>query len=500
MYHAFSKKKLSRSIINEKALLFGIDAASETFLHALRSQREPLYDILGIVEKEKHHTHRYIHGIPVLGSIGQLDGIVQGLQKKGKAVDVLLAAPTHLSFQIIALLTQKARTLKISLRQISAASKENTKIQNLNFSTFLKHSRCEADISNILKTFKSKKILITGAGSCLGKECALQLANVLPSHITLLDHKANALYDTAQEVHQTHPRLSHKALLCDVRQKKTVFDIIEQEKPDFIFHLAALRQAALVENQPAEGTFTQTLGTKYLADAAKANNVKAMLFVSTCRMQEPRNILDLTQYGGEVYCQFLDRSGGENSTKFLSVRVGAVLGGKNSITTRLQKQIDARKTITLLHPDVSRHFIPLQEAAQLIIHSMFIKLNTLLPHGSTFTLDRGEKISLLEMAKTLIELSGLVPYEDIPITFMGLNANSSLKDMPIPPQEKIRRTVHPYIYALEPPTTFPSFFIKNMDKLEKAACENNHDLCTQMLKRLSIAEPLSTTPTREVLF
>ena len=490
-----ARGKAVSSSLSQKALILGLGPQAELFLRQTLKNSSPTYQIIGFIDSKQNHANRYIHGVPVLGTLDRLEDIVRALQKKTQTPEVLLISPSCLSSKDLALLVKKARPLKLHLSQLPTTSMgqpHSAKIQPANLSTLLQRPRRETNVEKVLEVIKNKRVLVTGAGGSLGRECAMQIADLSPGHVTLLDHNAHRLNQTSQALHTKHPRLSHKAFLCNIRQKNCIFDTIASEKPDYIFHGASLKQTALVENQPAEGILTNLVGTRYLADAAKMHHVKAMLFLSTRHAQAPKSLLDLTRYLAETYCQFLDTESEE--TKFATVRLGSLLGSSRSIVSQFQKQINARKPITLLHPDVVRYFLTTAEAAQLIIHSLFLKMQTLLPQGGTFVLDQGEKISLLEMAETLIELSHLEPYEDIPITFMGLNTNNALQTSNLPLQTKLRQTAHPHISILMPEKKRFGTFMDDINKLEQLAFKNDHDACASVLKKFSPPDTDFLTP------
>jgi FlaA1/EpsC-like NDP-sugar epimerase len=357
-------------------------------------------------------------------------------------------------------------------------------IGSINFSDLLKRPARATDHKKLQLLIQGKRVLVTGAGGTIGRECALQLASLFPSQLVFLDHNEYALYKTSTLLREQFPHVQHKPVLLDIRQKKFVDALMAAEKPDFVFHAAALKHVPVVERQPVEGVLTNILGTRYLADACVQNQVRAMVLVSTDKAVMPKSLMGATKRLAELYCQHLGVTTDETPTKFLAVRFGNVLGSSGSVLPLFTKQIIDGGPVTVTHPDITRYFMTISEAVELIIYALHLKMNTLVPKGSTFMLDMGEPISIVEMAETLIRLHGFVPHRDIKIVFTGLRPGEKLHEDLLFRGENIRKTEHPHIALSTFAQTMPYQFLKKMNELEHFAWENSSQGCLSVLDTL----------------
>ncbi|WP_052545661.1 nucleoside-diphosphate sugar epimerase/dehydratase [Candidatus Hepatobacter penaei] len=470
------------------ALIVGVNDQSEQFLRQLLHHQQPLYRIVGFLEQESHNVSRYVHGVPVLGRFHDLDRLLGTLRKRKKNPKVLIVSHVLLSGYDVAFLSQKTQSLGLRMVHLPSPSAvgqlEKPSLGSLDFAELLKRPARATDHKNLQLLIQGKRVLITGAGGTIGRECTLQLASLFPSQLSFLDHNEYALYETTKLLRLKHPHVQHKPILLDVRNKKFVHDMVGEEKPDFVFHAAALKHVPVVENQPVEGVLTNVLGTRYLADACVAHQVRAMVLVSTDKAVMPKSLMGATKRLAELYCHHASTDPGESATKFLAVRFGNVLGSSGSVLPLFKEQVIKGGPVTVTHPEMTRYFMTISEAASLIIYALHLKMNTLVPKESTFMLDMGEPISILEMAETLIRLHGFVPGRDIKIEFTGLRPGEKLHEDLFFRGESARKTEHPHIALSTLSHQVPYHFLKKLEELEHFAWTNNSQGCLNILEEL----------------
>jgi len=327
--------------------------------------------------------------------------------------------------------------------------------------------------------------LITGVGGSIGGELMRQIAEYSPAHMVLLDHNEYLLYQAALDLNEKHPYVSKRIALIDVRERERIFHLIEQERPDYVFHAAALKHVPLVENHPLEGVFTNVLGTRHVADACLAHKVSAMLLVSTDKAINPSSIMGATKRLAESYCQALDVvSESKRSTRFVTVRFGNVLGSNGSVVPLFRRQIEQGGPVTVTDPEMTRYFMTIHEAVSLMLQACFTGLQPDVQRGRVFVLDMGEPVSILELAENMIRLSGFVPYQDIKITFTGLRPGEKLREELFHPSEKLLKTASSGIFIASPHIQDHLQLRKGLDALSQAIGTQDTETCLRVLREL----------------
>ena len=380
----------------------------------------------------------------------------------------------------------------VKIGQLSGAADpisplEKIRIQSLSFEDLLGRPEANLDLHGMFSLIKGKRILITGVGGSIGSELVRQIGDFSPAHISLLDHNESLLYKTAMDLQEKHPYLSHRLLLIDVREKNRVHQIMAEEKPEFVFHAAALKHVPLVESHPIEGILTNLLGTRYVADACIANHVSAMVFISTDKAIAPTSVMGTTKRLAEAYCQSLDAltvKQNPHSTRFITVRFGNVLGSTGSVVPLFRRQIQRGGPVTVTHPEVTRYFMSVQEAIQLILQAAVLGMSDVKERGDIFVLDMGEPLSILELAENMIRLAGLRPHEDIKIAFTGLRPGEKLFEELFDENEKLLKTTCQSILTASPNFAKHAALAVALNDLEIAAYKQDVSLCLNMLKTL----------------
>lgn len=476
--------------IQTKILLIGAGDGAEFFLREIKRQRNPQYEVVGLVGKSTHVTRR-IHGFEILGTLNHLEIILKSLLKREKTPDLVILADPELKGAALQHFLKRAEALSLKLAQLPELTeltnpKEMTRLKPVLVEDLLGRPQATLDRPSMLDFVKGKRILITGVGGSIGGELARQIADFSPAHMALLDHSEYLLYQANLELQERSPYLSQSQWLVDIREKDRVFQVINAEKPDLVFHAAALKHVPLVEAHPLEGILTNVLGTCYLADACLAQNVAGMLLISTDKAINPTSVLGTTKRLAESYCQALDVLAREEKTgtRFMTVRFGNVLGSTGSVVPLFRRQIEKGGPITITHPEITRYFMTIHEAVELVLQAVAMGVKSESQRGKIFVLDMGDPVSILDLAENMIRLSGLRPHRDIKITFTGLRPGEKLFEELFHETEKLTKTPFPGILIGAPRFVDHHTLVPALKELEQAVRHQNIKKCLGVLKKL----------------
>jgi O-antigen biosynthesis protein WbqV len=278
----------------------------------------------------------------------------------------------------------------------------------------------------------------------------------------MVEHGEFALYNIGQAIGSDHPDLNFATDLGDVRDRARMMALFEKERPEIVFHAAALKHLPLAEINPSECVLTNAIGTRNVADAARHAGAQAMVMISTDKAVHPSSVMGLTKRIAESYCQALDIEEGAG-TRFVTVRFGNVLGSTGSVVPLFEKQLAAGGPLTVTDPAVERYFMTCREAVQLVLQTAAHRVAGAGDRGRIFVLDMGEPVRIVDLARQMIRLAGLEPDRDIQIKFTGLRPGEKLTEILSDANEPLQVTAAPQIV---PHATIDSF----LDRLMDAAC------------------------------
>ncbi|WP_256361531.1 UDP-N-acetylglucosamine 4,6-dehydratase family protein [Methylomonas koyamae] len=281
---------------------------------------------------------------------------------------------------------------------------------------------------------QGKTVLVTGGGGSIGSELCKQLAKTQPRKLIVFDQCEFNLYKINAELQRRFPELPRAAVLGDVADPVAVQRAIREQKPEIVFHAAAYKHVPLLQNQVREALHNNLIGTKILAEAAIAAGVARFVLISTDKAVNPTNVMGATKRAAEILCQNLDRQG---HTRFTTVRFGNVLDSAGSVVPLFREQIQAGGPVTVTHPDITRYFMTIPEACQLIMQA-----ETIGRGGEVFVLDMGEPVKISYLAEQMIRLSGKRPGTDIKIEYVGLRPGEKLYEELFHEQEQLLPTGH----------------------------------------------------------
>lgn len=295
-------------------------------------------------------------------------------------------------------------------------------IKEINIDDLLERDSIKLNNDLIIDHVKGKKVLVTGAAGSIGEELVRQLLGYNPVELILIDQSESALYELYRELATNQDGIAKiKPYVADITDKLRIKNIIDRHSPEIIYHAAAYKHVPFMEDNVTEAVKCNILGTKYLADKALQSGVQKFVMVSTDKAVNPTNVMGCSKRIAEIYVQSLNYHNSTNATKFVTTRFGNVLGSNGSVIPYFKKQIAQGGPVTVTHPDITRYFMTISEACELVIEA-----GAMGKGGEIFLFDMGKSVKIVDLAKKMIKLSGYEPFKDIEIVYTGLRTGEKL--------------------------------------------------------------------------
>jgi FlaA1/EpsC-like NDP-sugar epimerase len=416
-------------------LVAGAGSAADFLLRELA--RNPSgFHVVGLLDDSRDKRGRLVQGVPVLGSLGE----VAAWAKKMEVDDVVLALPSA-AHAVRKRITQSCADagLKVltvpSLEDLVAGRVSVSSLRSIELDDLLGRDAVQLDDSGLHQLLTGQVVMVTGAGGSIGSELCRQIARFAPAKLVLFEQSELALYAMEQELPQRFPGLQIAPVIGDVKNAVWVNRVMAEHRPAVVFHAAAYKHVPLMENANAwEAVRNNVLGTRVVAAAAQAHGVGKFVMISTDKAVNPTNVMGATKRLAEMACQAMQQPQG---TRFVSVRFGNVLGSSGSVIPKFQKQIEAGGPVTVTHPDITRYFMSIPEAAQLVLQAGLMGEG-----GEIFVLDMGEPVKIAELARLMIRLSG-ADENRIRIEYTGLRPGEKLFEELLADDESTLPTPHP---------------------------------------------------------
>jgi FlaA1/EpsC-like NDP-sugar epimerase len=417
-------------------LLLGAGNAAEQFIRASRADPHVPFRVVGVLDDAAGLRGRQIHGTAVLGRFDDLPATVARLADQGVCVQrVILADPAVIDGATKRRLFEQAGELGLSVARLprmtelqDAAEASPIRLQPVTLEDLLGRPQFAHEQATLDQLIGGRRVLITGAGGTIGSELTRQIAALRPRQLILLDSSEFNLYAIDLELCERHPGVPFRPMLCDIRDRDRVMAIFAAERPELVFHAAALKHVPMVEMNPSEGILTNVVGTRNVADAAAQYGALAMVQVSTDKAVKPTSVMGASKRLAEFYCQALDleANGGGRGARFMTVRFGNVLGSSGSVVPLFQRQLARGGPLTVTHPEIKRYFMSVQEAVALVLQASAHGLEETEARGQIFVLDMGKPAKIVDVARQVIRLAGMRPDIDVKIEFTGLRPGEKL--------------------------------------------------------------------------
>jgi FlaA1/EpsC-like NDP-sugar epimerase len=395
------------------------------------------YKVIGFIDDDQKKKGRSLEGTFIFPT-EKLDELVKENEIDSLIISILNISPTRKK-EII----EQCINLNIKVLTVPPVSKwingelSFNQLKSVNIDSLLEREPIKLDIELIKNQIQNKRILITGAAGSIGSELARQILPFQPSRLFLLDQAESPLHDLELELTDKFTSKNFETVIADIRNLERMENVFRSFNPELVFHAAAYKHVPLMENNPSESVLTNIFGTKNVADLAVNYNIEKFVLVSTDKAVNPTNVMGASKRIAEMYIQSL----GKNvKTKFVTTRFGNVLGSNGSVIPRFKKQIENGGPITITHPEITRYFMTIPEACQLVLEAGSIGKG-----GEIFVFDMGKSVKIIDLARKMIKLSGLQENKDIKIIFTGLRPGEKLYEELLADSENTLPTHHPQI-------------------------------------------------------
>ena len=464
---------------SKNLIIIGEGDGGEKIYREIRDNAGLRYNVVGFLDDDRNKVGMKIHGIPVLGFINDLDKVA----KSRKADEVLIAIPSARSEQMRTIV-EHCKGCGIAFKTIPGMGELiNGKvtvnaIREVAYRDLLGREVIKLDEARIGAYLNGRSILVTGAGGSIGSELCRQICRFRPNSIVLYERAESPLYELDLELKRSFPEIEVLPLLADVRDRRQVEKAFEFSKPHAVFHAAAYKHVPMLELQPWKAIKNNIQGTRNLVEYANRFKVERFVFVSTDKAVRPVNVMGASKRVAEMLVQ--GQYGCDLSdTRFMIVRFGNVVGSVGSVVPLFKKQIEKGGPVTVTHPEVTRYFMTIPEACQLILQA-----GSMGDGGEIFILDMGTPIKIDDMARDLIRLSGFEPDVDIKIEYIGLRPGEKFFEELITEGEGIIPTSHEKIMVLKGIECNMDFLNGGIDVLARLAYEQNAEQIRQKLQEI----------------
>lgn len=462
-------------------LIIGAGEAGTEVIKNIKSSLITSYNIVGLIDDDVKKEHCKINGVKILGNKNNIVKIC-----KERKIDIIFFAISNIDTkrkkEILSICQETGVKLRI-LPGIQDFIMDKNIMQNLRdveIEDILGRDPIVLDNSNIKELIQNNTILITGAGGSIGSELCRQIAKYEPKEMILFDIYENNLYDIELELKANYDKIKINAIIGSVRDKNKLEKVFEQYKPYLVFHAAAHKHVPLMETSPLEAIKNNVFGTYNVANCCDKYNVKRCVLISTDKAVNPTNIMGATKRMCEMVIQAKNKV---SKTEFVAVRFGNVLGSNGSVVPLFKKQIAKGGPVTVTHKDITRFFMTIPEAVQLVLQAI-----TYAKGGEIFVLDMGEPVKIYDLAVSLIKLSGLQPDIDIPIKITGLRPGEKLYEEILMSEEGLKSTEHSKIFIAKPSKITMDDLEKKLDVLRKTI-EDEHIEITKIKANMKKVVP-----------
>lgn len=442
----------------KNVLVIGAGDAGAIVQREYKRSPEKKKRVIGFIDDDKQKLGTYIGGAKVLGARRDIIEIA-----KKRKVDEIIIAIANLDKQSKRQIIEICKETKAKVSIMPGISElidghfSVKKIREVDVKDLLGREEVKLDHTGIEEYIKNRVVLVTGGGGSIGSELCRQIVKFNPKELIILDIYENNAYDIQNELKRTYPELKLSILIASVRDRRRIENIFKEYRPNIVFHAAAHKHVPLMEESPMEAIKNNVLGTLNCGEISSKYNVERFVLISTDKAVNPTNVMGATKRLCEMIIQALDR---ESETEFVAVRFGNVLGSNGSVIPLFKKQIVAGGPLTLTHKEITRYFMLIPEAAQLVLQA-----GAYARGGEIFVLDMGSPVKIYDLACDLIKLSGLEPGKDIDIEIIGLRPGEKLYEELLMNEEGLIETMHEKIFIGMPGDFKLNILKKNIEEL-----------------------------------
>lgn len=437
MFKALYLELTTKGKEKRNVVIFGAGDSGIITKRALEQDQVTKYNVVAFVDDDVNKQRKKLEGTSIVG-IKKLDELLAN-----KEISTLIISVQNLSPQ------RKQRVVDICLNHDIAVltvppvtnwingELSIKQIKTIQIEELLERDPIKLHKENIKQEVAGKIILVTGAAGSIGSEIVRQVIRFSPKRIILLDQAESPLYEMEMELYDKYKQQSYKVVIGDIRNRERMKNVFRTYQPEIVFHAAAYKHVPMMEHNPSESILTNVFGTKILADLSAKYKVEKFVMVSTDKAVNPTNVMGASKRVAEIYIQSLSK---KSATKFITTRFGNVLGSSGSVIPRFRQQLENGGPITITHPEITRYFMTIPEACQLVLEA-----GAMGKGGEIYIFDMGESVKIVDLAKKMIKLSGLVLEKDIKIVYTGLRSGEKLYEELLADHENTLPTHHDQI-------------------------------------------------------
>ncbi|HNR01955.1 MAG TPA: nucleoside-diphosphate sugar epimerase/dehydratase [Anaerolineaceae bacterium] len=487
---------VSSSIRNKQAkrsLIIGAGDAGALVVRELQKNPDLNLTPVGFLDDNTAKLKQQIHGIPVVGTLADIGKVLE----HRKIEEVIIAIPSS-SGKVVRMIADVCRLRGIPFRtmpglyELIGGKVSINRLREVDITDLLRRQPAHMQEELIGQTLTDKRVMVTGAGGSIGRELCRQIARWQPSHLILLGHGENSIFESLLELQENSPSLALTPVIADVRDYQRIHNIFALHKPDIVFHAAAHKHVPLMEMNVDEAIDNNVRGTLNVVRACEENAIQRLVMISTDKAIRPANIMGATKRFSEMIV--LDAAA-RTGHAYCVVRFGNVLGSRGSVVPLFKHQIATGGPVTITHPDMKRYFMTIPEAVYLVLQAAGMSNS-----GETFVLNMGQQVRILDLAEDLIRLSGLEPGKDIEIVFTGIRPGEKLSEDLWEEGNQFEPTQHPDIYQFDDPTNLHGEELKaRIDQLLTLADEGKAEEIISLIDETIPGASLGSTPPPELL-
>jgi FlaA1/EpsC-like NDP-sugar epimerase len=438
-YRYFRYTRIRRHARIEDAsptLLIGRAADAEILLRGIENGAVKRLWPVGVLSPSSADRGQSIRNIPVLGGIDDIEDVIRDFAKRDRAIKRVVMTPSAFDPEARpeAILMRARRLGLIVSRLPSMESGEVPRLTAVAVEDLLLRPSENIDYARLEALVKDKSVIVTGGGGSIGSEICDRAATFGAARLLVIENSEPALYAVMETLAARETGVAVEGRIADIRDRERILRLMNEFRPDIVFHAAALKHVPILERDWSEGVKTNIFGSVNVADAALAAGAEAMVMISTDKAIEPVSMLGLTKRFAEMYCQALDHDlaaqlDGKPRMRLISVRFGNVLASNGSVVPKFKAQIEAGGPVTVTHPDMVRYFMTIREACDLVLMAATHALAPARADVSVYVLNMGQPVKIVDLAERMIRLSGLQPGHDIDIVFTGMRPGERLNEI-----------------------------------------------------------------------
>ncbi len=468
----------ARSNRETRVVIYGAGQAGERLVRALKQRSANKYEPVGFIDDDPTKKGKRIHGVQVLGSRRHVAHIMAAVAPQVVLLAIPAAKPKVMRDVVKLFEPYKIRIQTVpNLQSILDGQVEITQIRNLAIEDLLERTPMGLDVASLRRLIKGKAIMVTGAGGSIGSELCRQIAVLEPRLLVLFERYENSLFAIHMELVDRVCGVSVVPIVGDVGDEAQVEKVLQTFSPAIVFHAAAHKHVPLMEASPCEAVKNNVRGTRIIAQASARCGVEQFIMISSDKAVNPTSTMGVTKRVAELIVQSL---GDQGHTRFTTVRFGNVLGSNGSVVPRFLEQIKAGGPVTVTHPEIRRYFMMIPEAVQLVLHAAAMG-----EAGAIYVLDMGDQIKIVDLARNLIRLAGLMPEEDIAISFVGLRPGEKLYEELVGQGESVEPSQLEKVMKVKSNRPWTIYTLRSqIAMLEQAAARQEADRVMDLLREV----------------